>query len=166
MKGYKIDLPIDKINKKPDKFSDQKNSRSNENYKTWKILNKACVFDELRANILLEKYDLNTESGWINHIIEQNENNYHIPNCRINDPYFERQYKSNIKKGKYWRKKGKIKLFEPMGNINEEKAVTNIMIRKELKDLSKKEHEIGDNFNLKLFFQRDGNWRRSLFIST
>ena len=31
------------------------------------------------------------------------------------------------------------------------------MIGKELKDLSKKEHEIGDNFNLKLFFQRDGN---------
>ena len=75
MKGYKVDLPIDKIIKKPDKFSDQKNSRNNENYKTWKILNKACVFDELRTNILLEEYDLNTESWCINHIIEQNENN-------------------------------------------------------------------------------------------
>ena len=53
MKGYKCDLPIDKLNKKRDEFWDQKNSRDNENYKIWRIINQACVYDELRANMLL-----------------------------------------------------------------------------------------------------------------
>ena len=69
MKGYKCDLPIDKLNKKRDEFWDQKNSRDNDNYKTWRIINQACVYDELRANMLLEEYGLTTESGRINHII-------------------------------------------------------------------------------------------------
>ena len=149
MKGYKCDLPIDKLNKKRDEFWDQKNSKDNDNYKTWRIINQACVYDELRANMLLEEYGLTTESGCINHIIDEKGNHYHIPNYCINDPYFERQYK---KKKNVEEKKVKIKLFEPMGNINEEKTVSNTMTGKELKDLFKKEHEIGDNFNLRLFF--------------
>ena len=149
MKGYKCDLPIDKLNKKRDEFWDQKNSRDNENYKIWRIINQACVYDELRANMLLEEYGLTTESGCINHIIDSDGNHYHIPNYCINDPFFERQYK---KKKNVEEKKVKIKLFEPMGNINEEKSVSNTMTGKELKDLFKKEHNIGDNFNLRLFF--------------
>ena len=39
-----------------------------------------------------------------------------------------------------------------MSNINEDKSVSNTMTGKELKDLFKKEHNIGDNFNLRLFF--------------
>ena len=50
------------------------------------------------------------------------------------------------------KKKVKIKLFEPTGNINEEKSVMNTMTGKELKELFRKEHNIGDNFNLRLFF--------------
>ena len=149
MKGYKCDLPIDKLNKKRDEFWDQKNSRDNENYKIWRIINQACVYDELRANMLLEEYGLTTESGCINHIIDSNGNHYHIPNYCINDPFFERQYK---KKKNVEEKKVKIKLFEPMSNINDEKSVSNTMTGKELKDLFKKEHNIGDNFNLRLFF--------------
>ena len=149
MKGYKCELPIDKLNKKRDEFWDQKNSRDNENYKIWRIINQACVYDELRANMLLEEYGLTTESGCINHIIDSNGNHYHIPNYCINDPFFERQYK---KKKNVEEKKVKIKLFEPMSNINEDKSVSNTMTGKELKDLFKKEHNIGDNFNLRLFF--------------
>ena len=49
-------------------------------------------------------------------------------------------------------KKIKVKMFEPSGNINEEKSVVNTMTGKELKELFKKEHNIGDNYNLRLFF--------------
>ena len=149
MKGYKCDLPIDKLNKKRDEFWDLKNSRDNENYKIWRVINQACVYDELRANMLLEEYGLTTESGCINHIIDQDGNHYHIPNYCINDPFFERQYK--VKKN-IEEKKVKIKLFEPTGNINEEQTVNNTITGKELKELFKKEHNIGDNFNLRLFF--------------
>ena len=149
MKGYKCDLPIDKLNKKRDEFWDQKNSRDNDNYKIWRIINQACVYDELRANMLLEEYGLTTESGCINHIIDSNGNHYHIPNYCINDPFFERQYK--IKKN-VEEKQVKIKLFEPTGNINEEKTVSNTMTGKELKEMFRKEKDIGDNFNLRLFF--------------
>ena len=149
MKGYKCDLPIDKLNKKRDEFWDLKNSRDNDNYKIWRVINQACVYDELRANMLLEEYGLTTESGCINHIIDQDGNHYHIPNYCINDPFFERQYK--VKKN-IEEKKVKIKLFEPTGNINEEKTVNNTITGKELKELFKKEHNIGDNFNLRLFF--------------
>ena len=149
MKGYKCDLPIDKLNKKRDEFWDLKNSRDNDNYKIWRVINQACVYDELRANMLLEEYGLTTESGCINHIIDQEGNHYHIPNYCINDPFFERQYK--VKKN-IEEKKVKVKLFEPTGNINEEHTVSNTMTGKELKEFFKKEHNIGDNFNLRLFF--------------
>ena len=149
MKGYKCDLPIDELNKKRDEFWDLRNSRETENYKIWRAINQACVYDELRANMLLEEYGLTTKSGCINHIIDQEGNHYHIPNYCINDPFFERQYK--VKKN-IEEKKVKIKIFEPTGNINEEKSVMNTMKGKELKELFKKEHKIGDNFNLRLFF--------------
>ena len=149
MKGYKCDLPIDELNKKRDEFWDLKNSHGNPNYKTWRIINQACVYDELRANMLLEEYGLTTHEGCINHIIDQDGNHYHIPNYCINDPFFERQYK--IKKN-VDEKKIKVKMFEPSDYINEEKTVANTMSGKELKELFKKEHNIGDNFNLRLFF--------------
>ena len=149
MKGYKCDLPIDELNKKRDEFWDLRNSRETENYKIWRAINQACVYDELRANMLLEEYGLTTKSGCINHIIDQEGNHYHIPNYCINDPFFERQYK--VKKN-IEEKKVKIKIFEPTGNINEEKSVMNTMTGKELKELFRKEHNIGDNFNLRLFF--------------
>ena len=150
MKGYKCNLPIDELNKKRDEFWDLRNSSSNPYSQTWQNINQACVYDELRANMLLEECQLSTYKGCINHIVDQEGNHYHIPNYCINDPYFERQYK--IKKN-VEEKKVKIILFEPTSNINEEKSVLNTMTGKELKDFFKKEHNIGDNFNLRLFFQ-------------
>ena len=149
MKGYKCDLPIDELNKKRDEFWDARNARETPNYKTWNVINQACVYDELRANMIMEEYGLTTKNGCINHVIDQEGNHYHIPNYCINDPFFERQYK--IKKN-IEEKKVKIQIFEPSQNINEEKSVLNTMTGKELKDFFKKEHNIGDNFNLRLFF--------------
>ena len=149
MKGYKCDLPIDELNKKRDEFWDTRNSRETPNYETWNVINQACVFDELRANMLLEENSLTTKRGCINHIIDPEGNHYHIPNYCINDPFFERQFK--LKKN-VEEKKVKIKMFEPSGNIDEEKSVPNTITGKELKELFKKEHKIGDNYNLRLFF--------------
>ena len=149
MKGYKCDLPIDELNKKRDEFWEAKGNEQNPNYKTWEIINQACVYDELRANMLLEENGLTTKNGCLNHIIDQEGNHYHVPNYCINDPYFERQYKT---KKNVEEKKIKVKMFEAGANINEEKSVMNTMTGKELKDLFKKEHKIGDNFNLRLFF--------------
>ena len=149
MKGYKCDLPIDELDKKREQFWDCKNSRGNPNYKMWRVINQACVYDELRANMLLEEYGLTTHEGCINHIIDQDGNHYHIPNYCINDPFFERELKT---KKNINEKNIKIKMFEPSALINEEKTVANTMTGKELKELFKKEHNIGDNFNLRLFF--------------
>ena len=149
MKGYKCDLPIDELNKKREEFWNVRSSPENPNCNVWAIINQACVYDELRANMELEENGLTTKSGCINHVIDQDGNHYHVPNYCINDPYFERQYK--IKKN-IDEKKIKVKMFEPTGNINEDKSVLNTMTGKELKELFKKEHNIGNNFNLRLFF--------------
>lgn len=150
MKGYKCDLPIDELNKKRDEFWDARNARETPNYKTWNVINQACVYDELRANMIMEEYGLTTKNGCINHIVDQEGNHYHVPNYCINDPFFERQIKT---KKNVEEKKVKIKLFEPTDNIDEEKSVPNTMTGKELKEFFKKEHNIGDNFNLRMFFQ-------------
>ena len=63
MKGYKCDLPIDELNKKRDKFWDLRNSRVTPNSETWQNINQACVYDELRANMLLEECSLTTFKG-------------------------------------------------------------------------------------------------------
>ena len=149
MRGYKCDLPIDELTKIRDKFWDLRNSSSTPNSQTWQNINQACVYDELRANMLLEECSLTCYKGCINHIVDQEGNHYHVPNYCINDPFFERQYK--VKKN-IEEKKVKIKLFEPADNIDEERSVLNTMKGKELKELFKKEHKIGDNFNLRLFF--------------
>ena len=84
MKGYKCDLPIDKLNIKRDEFWKVKTSHGNPNYKTWRIINQACVYDEYRAKMLLEEYDLSTYEGCINHIVDKNNIHYIIPNYCIN----------------------------------------------------------------------------------
>ena len=83
MKGYKCDLPIDKLNKKREEFWNAKASHGNPNYKIWRIINQACVYDEYRANVLLEEYELSTYEGCINHIVDKNNFHYIIPNYCI-----------------------------------------------------------------------------------
>ena len=110
LKGYKCDLPIDKLNEKRDEFWSIRNSHNNPNYKIWRIINQACVYDEYRANMLLEQYELRTADGCINHIIDKKGNHYIIPNYCINETYFEKNYKieKNVKEEII-----KIRMFEP-----------------------------------------------------
>ena len=54
MKGYKCKLQIDKLNQKRDEFWNKGNTHGNPNYKIWRIINQVCVYDEYRANFLLE----------------------------------------------------------------------------------------------------------------
>ena len=39
MKGYKCDLPIDKLNQKREEFWGARNAYNNSNYKMWRIIN-------------------------------------------------------------------------------------------------------------------------------
>ena len=88
MKGYKCYLQIDKLNEKRDEFWNKRNSHSSPNYKIWRIINQACVYDEYRANVLLEEYNLTTYNGCINHIVDKKGNHYIVPNYCIN-PHFQ-----------------------------------------------------------------------------
>jgi hypothetical protein len=150
MKGYKCNLQIDKLNQKRDEFWNKRNSHGNPNYKTWRVINQACVYDEYRANVLLEEYNLTTFNGCINHIVDKKGNHYNIPNYCINDPYFEREYKikENIEK-----KVLKINLYEVANNTTSILEVSNLITGLDLKKLFCKKNNISfDDFNIRMFF--------------
>ena len=150
MKGYKCDLPIDKLNKKREEFWNAKASHGNPNYKIWRIINQACVYDEYRANVLLEEYELSTYEGCINHIVDKNNFHYIIPNYCINDPYFEKEFqiKENVEK-----KTLKLNLYEVAINKNLEVEVNNLMTGEELKKLYCEKNNISfDEYNIRMFF--------------
>jgi hypothetical protein len=86
MKGYKCTLKIDELIKKREEFWKCKDEIS----EIWNVINQACVYDVYRANMLLEKYNLKCVDGCINHIVDEQGNDYYIPNYCINDPYFEK----------------------------------------------------------------------------
>ena len=86
MKGYKCDLPIDKLNELREKFWSIK-TKENPN---WHIIHQICVFDEERANMTLGHYNFEVAENCINHIIGNNGEHYYVPNYCINDPYFEK----------------------------------------------------------------------------
>ena len=149
LKGYKCDLPIDKLNEKRDEFWSCRNSHNNPNYKTWRIINQACVYDEYRANMLLEQYELTTAEGCINHIIDKKGNHYIIPNYCINDPYFEKSFKV---KDNVEEKELKVNLFDPSDNLNVELKVSNLLTGKQLKEKFRKKANVSfQKFNIRLF---------------
>ena len=150
MKGYKCSLPIDKLNQKREEFWSTRNSHNNANYKIWRIINQACIYDETRARLLLDDNELKTFNGCINHIVDKKGNHYLVPNYCINDPYFERQYKidSNIE-----NKTIKIKLFEPLSDVNTTLNIDNLISGEELKKIYSEKIGISqDEYNLRLFF--------------
>ena len=150
MKGYKCNLQIDKLNQKRDEFWGRRNAHGNPNYKTWRIINQACVYDEYRANVLLEEYNLTTFEGCINHIVDKKGNHYIIPNYCINDPYFEKKYeiKENVTK-----KEVKIILYEVANNTNTIVEVSNLINGEELKKLFCEKNNISFNdYNIRMFF--------------
>ena len=63
MKGYKCTLQIDKLNQKREEFWNLRNAHGAPNYKTWRIINQACVYDEYRANVLMEEYKFKIEEN-------------------------------------------------------------------------------------------------------
>ena len=150
MKGYKCELQIDKLNEKREEFWKKRSSRDNPNYRIWRIINQACVYDEYRANVLLEESKMRTYEGCINHLIDRDGNHYIIPNYCINDPYFEKEYKikENIKKIEL-----KINAYEVAMNINTILEVNNLMSGEELKKLFCEKNNISfDDFNIRMFF--------------
>ena len=86
MKGYKCDLPINKLNEMREKFWTTK-IEEDEN---WRIIQQICVFDEERANMTLGRYNFEVAVDCINHIIGPDGEHYYVPNYCINDPYFEK----------------------------------------------------------------------------
>ena len=150
MKGYKCNLQIDKLNQKRDEFWNKRNHHDNPNYKIWRLINQACVYDEYRANVLLEEYNLTTFDGCINHIVDKKGNHYIIPNYCINDPYFEKEYKinENIEK-----KNLKVNLYEVANNKNTILDINNLVTGEELKKLFCEKNNISlDDFKIRMFF--------------
>ena len=150
MKGYKCTLPIDKLNEKRQKFWDTRNKKGSQNYKIWRIINQACVYDEYRANVLLEQFKLTTANGCINHIIDRKGNHYFIPNYCINDPFFEKSFKieDDIKQEDIV-----INVFESSSNQNLQLKVSNLLTGEDLKEIIIKKMKISNkNFNIRLFY--------------
>ena len=150
MKGYKCNLQIDKLNQKRDEFWSKRNEHGNPNYKIWRVINQACVYDEYRANVLLEEYNLTTYEGCINHIVDKKGQHYIIPNYCINDPYFEKEYKI---KDNVVKKNIKVNLYEVANNKNSILEVNNLITGEELKKLFCKKNNISyDDFRIRMFF--------------
>ena len=150
MKAYKCNLPIDKLNKKREEFWSTRGAHGSPNYKIWRVINQACIYDEYRANVLLEEYELTTFDGCINHIVDKKNIHYIVPNYCINDPYFEKEFKikENIEK-----KNLKINLYEVALNKNLEIEVNNLMSGEDLKKLFCEKNNISlDKYNIRMFF--------------
>ena len=150
MKGYKCNLQIDKLNQKRDEFWSKRNEHGSPNYKIWRVINQACVYDEYRANVLLEEYNLTTYEGCINHIVDKKGQHYIVPNYCINDPYFEKEYKI---KDNVVKKNIKVNLYEVANNKNSILEVNNLITGEELKKLFCKKNNISyDDFRIRMFF--------------
>ena len=150
MKGYKCNLQIDKLNQKRDEFWSKRNEHGSPNYKIWRVINQACVYDEYRANVLLEEYNLTTYDGCINHIVDKKGQHYIVPNYCINDPFFEKEYKI---KDNVVKKNIKVNLYEVANNTNSILEVNNLITGEELKKLFCKKNNISyDDYRIRMFF--------------
>ena len=150
MKGYKCNLKINELNQKRDEFWNKRNHHGNPNYKIWRIINQACVYDEYRANVLLEEYNLTTFDGCINHIVDKKGNHYIVPNYCINDPYFEKEFKikENIEK-----KNLKVNLYEVANDKNTTLEINNLITGLEMKKLFCEKNNISlDDYKIRMFF--------------
>lgn len=145
MKGYKCNLKIDELNKKREYFWNIKTNYKNKNWKIWDIIKRAVSFDELRATLLLEEYNIKTVNGCINHLVDSNGNYYKIPNYCINEPSFEinSEDEQNIED-----KNVKIKIY---GWKNLEIEIDNKLKGVDLKKIIKKKFSLEDDKIIRLF---------------
>ena len=145
MKGYKCNLKIDELNKKREYFWNIKTNYKNKNWKIWDIIKRAVSFDELRATLLLEEYNIKTVNGCINHLVDSDGNYYKIPNYCINEPSFEikSQEGQNIE-----NKNVKIKIY---GWKNVEIEMDNKLKGVDLKNTIKNKFSVEDDKSIRLF---------------
>jgi hypothetical protein len=145
MKGYKCNLKIDELNEKREYFWNIKTNYKNKNWKIWDVIKRAVSFDELRASLLLEEYNIKTVNGCINHLVDSDGNYYKIPNYCINEPSFEiiSEDEQNIED-----KNVKIKIY---GWQNLEIEIDNKLKGEDLKNIIKKKFSIEDDKIIRLF---------------
>ena len=145
MKGYKCNLKIDELNKKREYFWNKQTNYKNKNWKIWDVIKRAVSFDELRASLLLEEYNIKTVNGCINHLVDSDGNYYKIPNYCINEPSFEinSEDEKNIEE-----KNVKIKIY---GWQNLEIEIDNKLKGEDLKNIIKKKFSLEDDKIIRLF---------------
>ena len=145
MKGYKCDLPIDKLNELREKFWSIK---TKENPK-WYIIHQICVFDEERANITLGHYNFEVAENCINHIIDNNGEHYYVSNYCINDPYFEKVLNNKDTE----EKNVKLFLYDVSTDITIEEIFSNHDNGEKIKKKFIDETKLNTNeYKIKLFF--------------
>ena len=146
MKAYKCDLKIDELNKKRQDFWEVKTNRNEPNWITWKIIRRAINFDEFKASLLLNEYNIKPLKGCINHLVDEKGNEYKIPNYCINDPYFVK----NLDNTNVIEKKIEITIY---GNnqLNFKLEVVNKITGKELKNEIIKYLKLKKNKTIRLF---------------
>jgi len=147
MKAYKCDLPIDELNKKREHFWEIKTNHKNKNWPIWNTIKRAVLFDEYRAELLLEEYKIKTVNGCINHLIDEKGNYYKIPNFCINDPYFG---KLNENINDIREEKIKLKIY---GFKKFEMEINNKLKGNELKNEIKNKELFGDDKIIRLFYR-------------
>lgn len=103
MKGYKCDLQIDKLICLRNEFWNWKMKDK----LIWKHLRQACLMDDgkiisknsniVRALHIITQLGLRTANGSLNHLIDEKNCHYYIPNFCINDPFFEKEFVKDCK---------------------------------------------------------------------
>ena len=145
MKGYKCDLPIDKLNEMREKFWSTK-IEENEN---WRIIQQICVFDEERANMTLGRFNFEVAENCVNHIIGSHGEHYFVPNYCINDPYFEKE----LKKEDVPEKKIRLFLYDVSSDTTVEETFSNHDNGEKIKNKFIQEAKIKENeYKIRLFF--------------
>jgi len=145
MKGYKCDLPIDKLNEMREKFW----STKIEENETWRIIQQICVFDEERANMTLGRFNFEVAENCVNHIIGSHGEHYFVPNYCINDPYFEKE----LKREDVPEKKIKLFLYDVSSDTTVEETFSNHDTGEKIKNKFIQEAKIKENeYKIRLFF--------------
>ena len=145
MKGYKCDLPIDKLNEMREKFWSTK-IEENEN---WRIIQQICVFDEERANMTLGRFNFEVAENCVNHIIGSHGEHQFVPNYCINDPYFEKE----LKREDVPEKKIKLFLYDVSSDTTVEETFSNHDTGEKIKNKFIQEAKIKENeYKIRLFF--------------
>ena len=124
-----------------------KTNSENKNWLTWNTIKRAVNFDEKRTFILLEEYKIKTVNGCVNHLIDEEGNEYRIPNYCINDPYFE---KENLDEKDIKEEKIKLKFY---GYKDSEIEISNKLKGIDLKIEIKLKEKIENDKIIRLFYR-------------